>query len=379
MRKSTFALSFLILLTCSFTAFAIDCEHPHNKLKNGSFEEADNIGTRWKPIWRVKDWKTAGSNVTLTQEQGYQKCGSYYGLITNNNNYSDRYGSPRVFVYQDVPLTDDVKSVTLTMWAGKHADCYTDIRLIFLNNMGQEIAGSTQTVVVTHIIGTYAGLGEYTLKGTVPTGAKHVRVECGTQKVKNQTNKYMKLDGAVLLFEIETTLPVELASIQATTVEANVEVSWQTASEVNTSRFEVQHSTNGTSWNTLTELEAAGNYEGLLNYRFVHAEPSAGINYYRLKMVDLDGTFEYSKIVNVLYSRAVVNAYLFPNPSTGSVTFGTQNARDIIVLDLSGNPVFRRNGTADKLDLSSLRSGVYMVSWSDEKNQKYSQRLVISH
>src|SRR5690606_15734214 len=135
-----------------------------------------------------------------------------------------------------------------------------------------------------------------TLTGSVPAGAKTVRVERRTQKTLDKIAPFLKVDGAVLLFETETTLPVELASLSATMVEDIVEVSWQTASEENTGRFEVQHSSNGSSWNTLTEIKAAGNHVGLLTYRFVHTAPSHGINYYRLKTVDLDGTFEYSKI-----------------------------------------------------------------------------------
>ena len=375
MKNSTLVLSLLFLLVSSFMAHAIDCENPQNKLKNGSFEQRESIGLIF-PFFRVTDWNTDGWAL-FTREQGNEECGNYYGLLTNLD-IPIIFGNPYVKIYQDVPLTDDVTSVTLTIWAGKIWNCNADIRLVFLDSNGDEISGSTKTVVVTQIVTLSDGLAEYTLTGSVPAGAKTVRVECRTQKTLDKIAPFLKVDGAVLLFETETTLPVELASLSATMVEDIVEVSWQTASEENTGRFEVQHSSNGSSWNTLTEIKAAGNHAGLLTYRFVHTAPSHGINYYRLKTVDLDGTFEYSKIVNVVYGRADLNAYLYPNPSAGLINFGTASARDVVVLDLRGNPVVKRNAVTDKLDLSALRSGIYMVSWTDEINQKHTQRLVIS-
>lgn len=373
MKNSTLALFFF--LASSIMAHAIDCTHPQNKLKNGSFEQRESIGLLF-PFFRVTDWNTDGWAL-FTREQGYQECGNYYGLLTNLD-IPIILGNPYVKIYQDVALTDDVTSVTLTIWAGKIWNCNADIRLVFQDSNGDEMPGSTKTAEVTRIVTLSNGLAEYTLTGGVPTGAKTVRVECRTQKTLDKVAPFLKVDGAVLLFETETTLPVELASLSATMVEDIVEVSWQTASEENTGRFEVQHSSNGISWNTLAEVKAAGNHAGLLNYKFVHSMPSPGINYYRLKTIDLDGTFEYSKIVTVIYNRAAPYAYIYPNPSAGMIHFGTASARDVVVLDLSGNMVVKRTTVTDKLDLSALRSGIYLVSWTDEVDQKHTQRVLIS-
>ena len=373
MKSFTLALSLLLLFGSTYTEAAIDCEHAHNKLVNGSFEEIETYDT---DKVRFTGWKISGE-ADFVPQQGYEVCGDFYGHFYKSNSTSQVAS-----VFQEVFLTDDTKNVIFTVFAAKGSDNYSNIQLIFLNSLKQEISASTKMVVISRTFPSVAGLGEYTLKSNVPDGAKYVKIQFNTQNTSDNEPAELVIDGAVLVFQTETTLdtslPVVLASVSASTVENNIELSWQTASEVNTQSFEVQHSANGISWNTLAAVNASGNFTGLLNYRFVHTQPAAGVNYYRLKMVDLDGTFAYSKIVNAVYSRTAINAYLYPNPTTGKVAFGAEQARDVAVFDLSGNAVFTKSGRTEGLDLTSLRNGVYMVSWMDETNQKFTQRLVIS-
>ncbi|NCA19550.1 MAG: hypothetical protein EBS86_00205, partial [Crocinitomicaceae bacterium] len=87
-------------------------------------------------------------------------------------------------------------------------------------------------------------------------------------------------------------LPVELIDFKATCLEDNtVKLDWSTASENNSSYFDVMKSTNGTNWKVLENVLAAGNSTSLLNYHAIDRELSIGNVYYKLKQVDIDGKF----------------------------------------------------------------------------------------
>ena len=377
-HKFTAALLLIFILTAPFVTVAIECTAPNNRLANGSFELVENVRINGQWVTRVVGWETEG-NASIGRYQGYQECGNYYGLLTNHNDYNAYY-NPLVKVYQDVVLEDGVTSVTLTIFAGKHSDCYTDIRLVFLNSSGNEIPGATQTKEVTRIVSDSKGLAAYTLQSLVPAGAKKVRVEGRTQKQKNKKAQYLKLEGAVLLFKKDDTLPVELADFSAQGIENQVVLQWETTAELNAGNFDIEHSDNGSNWRTIGTVGAKGDYEGLSTYQFLHDSPASGINYYRLKMIDRDGDYEYSKIVNTLVVGQTSTASLYPNPCRDKIFFATPGRiKDIMITDLSGTSLMRLKAlnAGSELDLSFLNNGIYLIRWVVD-DRRHTERLLIS-
>jgi hypothetical protein len=88
-------------------------------------------------------------------------------------------------------------------------------------------------------------------------------------------------------------LPIELVSFQANCVDnKRIDVTWTTASEQNTSYFRVDKSRNGTQWDVLNTIGAAGNSNNVIDYALTDFFPTSGINYYRLTQYDNDGVFE---------------------------------------------------------------------------------------
>ncbi len=90
-------------------------------------------------------------------------------------------------------------------------------------------------------------------------------------------------------------------------------LTWITSTELNSDYFEIERSTDAKSWINLGIVQAAGNSNAKNNYNFVDSIPESGLNYYRLKMVDLDGTFAYSRIKSVNFPEFSW-AKLYPNP-----------------------------------------------------------------
>ncbi|MFK7775861.1 MAG: PKD domain-containing protein [Saprospiraceae bacterium] len=119
-----------------------------------------------------------------------------------------------------------------------------------------------------------------------------------------------------ITIEAINALPVELVSFEALLNEPKEEVTlkWTTASELNNSHFELQRSLDGSRFDYLNVIVGQGNSNQFHTYSFVDKNPVPGVNYYRLKQVDFDGTQTYSNIVSVKISTGSVISSVIPNP-----------------------------------------------------------------
>ncbi len=167
-------------------------------------------------------------------------------------------------------------------------------------------------------------------------------------------------------------LPVELFKFDAEKGEEpmTVDVTWTTASEENASHFGVERSNDGGhTYTEIGKVDAVGNSVVTNNYEFVDISPQIGWNYYRLKLVDVDGSFEYSTTKVVEFKDTdFVEATIFPNPTTDIVTVrhsGLVEGKVVSVLDGKGKlirteVVTSKNGSI-ALDLSNFPEGTYFV------------------
>ena len=114
-------------------------------------------------------------------------------------------------------------------------------------------------------------------------------------------------------------LPVSLLDIKATPENKKVKLSWKTTTEINSKHFEVEHSSNGINFKGIATVLAAGNSTTLNQYTAYDELPVKGKNYYRLKMVDRDNKFEYSKIVSADFKNRMGKVEIFPNPVSGNL------------------------------------------------------------
>lgn len=157
-------------------------------------------------------------------------------------------------------------------------------------------------------------------------------------------------------------LPVELIRFNVKAVENHTELTWETATEVNSDYFELQRSSDGKNWKQMGILYSAGNSKNANSYNFTDLSPEIGLNYYRLKMVDQDKTFAYSSIKSVNFEGRPIS--LFPNPvlTTLNVDSDAPNT-EIVIYDVSGKEVlFQKNKKAIKsIDVSRLIPGGYLV------------------
>jgi len=159
-------------------------------------------------------------------------------------------------------------------------------------------------------------------------------------------------------------LPVELTAFAAQRQsDKSVAIRWTTASEKNSSRFEVQRSLNGRDFVTVATVVAQGTSMKPTAYTALDQAAPAAMLYYRLKQVDLDGTVAYSPIATVAGTGATSKVLLYPNPAHSSISFITEAATPYRVLNQLGQAVLHgttETGTA-KVGVEQLPTGLYFI------------------
>ncbi|MDB5235873.1 MAG: C-terminal target protein [Hymenobacter sp.] len=167
-----------------------------------------------------------------------------------------------------------------------------------------------------------------------------------------------------------TPLPVELTDFTATAEgKATVRLAWATATEKNSALFEVERSLNGTAFDRIGGVPAAGNSSAPRSYVLLDAKLLAGVAllYYRLRQVDADGTFTYSPMRAVALSGGTPSSELTlaPNPGRSTTLAGVQVGATVEVYDALGRLVLTAKadvtGKAALLLPANLTSGVYVV------------------
>ncbi|MFA7380679.1 MAG: T9SS type A sorting domain-containing protein [Bacteroidia bacterium] len=175
--------------------------------------------------------------------------------------------------------------------------------------------------------------------------------------------------------DINAPLPVELLSFTATKQDKDILLQWQTASEKNSERFDIERSYNGVDFEyTGKSVSAADMSNTLRSYNSIDGEyaHTATVVYYRLKIVDRNGYFEYSTVAVVtINATKQTSAIVHPNPFSNTTTLTLQNAKsgriEIIIMDLAGNQLYSQNydvinAEEDiKIDTEFLKSGTYVL------------------
>ncbi len=162
-------------------------------------------------------------------------------------------------------------------------------------------------------------------------------------------------------------LPVELLEFAGSAKENYIQLDWMTANEFNNLGFEIQKSKNGREWETLDFAEGQGTTTEVNKYDYQDANPFLGINYYRLRQIDFDGTFEYSMIRTVFFERERF-LKIFPNPTFDKVTVEIGEIKGEITVQLFNtasevlkNFVHMPENTDFQIDFRGLPKGAYFL------------------
>ena len=176
------------------------------------------------------------------------------------------------------------------------------------------------------------------------------------------------------IWEIQASLPVKLVTFTGKEVrDQEIDLVWETESEVNSSFFEVQTSTDGSLWKSVDEVESKGYQYGRMEYKYLHKTKNAN-PYYRLKQVDLDGSFEYSDVIRVVTNNKLSNTLVYPNPFENIVNIDIKQLKECQIIDIKGRIV--HEGISATVDLSEFSSGIYYLKTVGIDNQISLSKLV---
>nr|WP_295925531.1 Ig-like domain-containing protein [uncultured Dyadobacter sp.] len=169
-------------------------------------------------------------------------------------------------------------------------------------------------------------------------------------QVKDMTGQLS--NAAMVRMEIvKDPLPVRLIVFDVHRNDAYAILDWSTSGEIDSDHFQVERSSDMQAWTAIGEQKAAFSSNARLDYQFVDSLPASGLNYYRLKMVDTDSSFSYSRVRSVHFPE-LSWAEIFPNPVDDQLYVVIRNPKV---------KSFRMISNAGTVRLSKLISGSHFT------------------
>jgi poly(3-hydroxybutyrate) depolymerase len=150
-------------------------------------------------------------------------------------------------------------------------------------------------------------------------------------------------------------LPVRLSSFTGNLADEKIKLSWETSLELNLKNMIIERSIDGTRYDELASILPKGLHGAGAIYTAFDNHPFSGLNYYRLKLVDMDGSYTYSDIVTIKTKmKALEITQLYPNPVINRLTVQLQSAKDLQV----NYTIFDMTGKQIILNTASLKTGL---------------------
>lgn len=179
----------------------------------------------------------------------------------------------------------------------------------------------------------------------------------------------------ILLFVLVTNiqsqdppLPVDLINFEAKKVNNKIALTWSTATELNNDKFIIEHSSNGVSFERIGKVSGNGTTTKTINYSFSDNYPEKGLNYYRLKQIDLDGSFIYSDVINIALKQ-LIDIKVYPNPVIDVLYLQNDQSET--------GQAFLYSSSAQLLNTYYLGTGVTSIDLNDCPVGVYYIKLVI--
>ncbi|WP_205502473.1 T9SS type A sorting domain-containing protein [Rufibacter psychrotolerans] len=180
---------------------------------------------------------------------------------------------------------------------------------------------------------------------------------------------FIKPFGQIGIATMETVLPVSWLYVKGQRKNQAVLVEWATATEINNDRFEVEYSQDGRNFSLVGVVKGGGHSSTVQKYQFQHGQASSATTYYRVKQLDYDGKFEYSKTIAVKEgNRTEAHVRLYPNPSAETVYLANitlEPTAVVEILDLKGQRVEKvqpvSTGQNPAIPVKHLPAGNYIL------------------
>lgn len=335
------------------------------------------LGTSGGKVYRMTDPQNAPSSEIPDDitPPGMSGSRTVLGLAVNPTNHNELMA-----VYSNYG--------TFNIWYTNNAG---DASPTWINAEGNLTAPSVRSCMIAqngatteYYVGTSIGLYRTTSMSGVITWAQEAINDIGNAPVVSlvlrPSDNFFAIGTHGLAMwrgQVGAILPVNLISFDGALINKNAKLQWRTENELNNKGFELQRAYNGTDFKTIGFISSAANSSGAGSYVFNDPELAQSLNYYRLKQIDVDGSFEYSNIV-LLKTNISSNIKVLSNPFNNfidiqlSTAFAPSSVMQL--LDANGRLVAQQilmpNLIRQRINVrSNLAKGVYYLKVIAGKQQ----------
>ena len=162
-----------------------------------------------------------------------------------------------------------------------------------------------------------------------------------------------------------TILPVEYTEVKTNCITDGVEINWTTASELNNERFRILKTTDGIHYETIGEVEGAGNSNSLKNYSFKYrTDNNSKKTYYRIAQIDFDGKKNYSHLIDSNCENDEVWYRLIKDQKLRLSNSNTLKGGRLKIIGIDGKKIIEftiQQNEDNSFDLSNYNSGIYII------------------
>lgn len=177
--------------------------------------------------------------------------------------------------------------------------------------------------------------------------------------------------GSNLVLPVEWASPLKIEKL----TNNNNKLVWSVSNQINNDRFEIMHSKNGFNFIQIGSIAGEKNSSSILQYSFEHHNVPKGVNYYKIRQVDYDGSISYSDLAKIMNgNNDEFNFY--PNPVESQLSIYSPYPTEISIYDLSGKLMCSNNINQGQshIDVSSYNPGIYLIK---DKSSGKVQKLLI--
>ena len=195
--------------------------------------------------------------------------------------------------------------------------------------------------------------------------------------------------GNIIAYPLDSTLvgagtplqsvPVRLISFTASLRNATTDLKWTVANETNLKQYQIEYSTDGISFKELGNILATN--QSIYNYEYnTGGSPK---NYFRLKLINEDGSFVYSSAIVIDEQADAAIIRLYPNPSTGNININATNIKPntfIVITDYTGRILKQSTIAAglNNINVNGLGNGMYLIQMKEEGKTVSNYPFIIS-
>jgi hypothetical protein len=251
-------------------------------------------------------------------------------------------------------------------------------------NTTDPIAGGTTRNIILKVQGVTVSAAQ-TFSGQMNFG-NGIAATCanGAAPPQNQTAD----DNSTSTITVTSApVPLNLIEFKSTIINCEPSLHWTTTNEINTDRFEIERSNlNTTEWKKLGIVAASGYSNNTIDYNFTDKDIASSEKViYRLKMIDQDGRFTYSKILPVLVNCKTASVLVYPNPIQDGKLYvtlaGVIGNADAYLVNMSGQKVVfkKMNNGSNDLNVTNIADGVYILNIMDNNGFNKNIKVTIGH